>query len=73
MPTISVRITEEERRKWQRHGPISQTIREAMEQYERDQKRRDFLKDLRKLQKEHPIHIDPDEVVRILREDRQSH
>jgi len=73
MPTISVRITDEERKKWLRYGPISRTVREAMEQYEKDRKKREFLEDLKKLRQEHPIQVDPDEIIRLIREDRRSH
>jgi len=44
-----------------------------MEQYEKDEKKRAVLDDLKRLQREHPIKIDPDEIVRIIREDRRSH
>lgn len=73
MPVISVRITEDERKKWSRYGPISQTVRKAMEEYEKGRKRREFLEDLKKLQREHPIKVDPEEIVRMIREDRRSH
>ena len=73
MPTISVRVSEEERKRWRRYRPLSETIRRAMEQYEKDEKKRAVLDDLKRLQREHPIKIDPDEIVRIIREDRRSH
>ena len=70
MPTISVRITEEERRRLLRYGPLSDTVREAIEMYVKGRKRREFVEELKRFQEEHPVHVDPDEVLRIIREGR---
>ncbi len=70
MPTISVRVTEEELKKYQKHGPLSKTIREAMELYEKDRKKVEAIKKLEELQRENPVHITTEEIVRIIREGR---
>lgn len=71
MPTISVRITEEERRKLLEYGPLSDTVREALDQYLKDKKRREFLQELKQFQAAHPVVVDSDEIVRIIREGRK--
>jgi hypothetical protein len=70
MPTISVRVTDEELKRYQKYGPLSKTIREAMELYEKAQKKREALRKLDELQRKHPVHISTEEIVRIVREGR---
>lgn len=71
MPTISVRITDEERKKLLRYGPLSETVREALDLYLRDRKSREFVRKLKEFQRENPVKVDPDEIVRIIREGRK--
>jgi len=70
MPTISVRVTDEELKKYQKFGPLSRTVREAMDLYEKEQKKREALKKLDELQRKHPVHVSTEEIVRIIREGR---
>lgn len=70
MPTISVRLTDDEVRRLQKYGPLSKTVREALELYESERKRTAAVKKLRQLQREHPVSVDTDEIVRIIREGR---
>jgi hypothetical protein len=71
MPTISVRITEEERKKLLRYGPLSDTVRDALDLFMRDRKSREFVLKLRQFQQENPVKVDHDEIVRIIREGRK--
>ncbi len=71
MPTISVRISEQERKKLLRYGPLSDTVREAIDLYMRDKKSREFVQKLRQFQQENPVKVDSDEIVRIIREGRK--
>jgi len=71
MPTISVRITEEEKRRLLRYGSLSDTVREALELYMKDRKSRDVLRKLAQFQREHPVNVDSDEIVRVIREGRK--
>jgi Arc/MetJ-type ribon-helix-helix transcriptional regulator len=73
MPTISVRITEEERKRLQRYGPLSETVRQALDLFEKERKKREWMAKLDRLQKENPIKLDSDEVVKRIREDRTEH
>jgi hypothetical protein len=70
MPTISVRITDEERKRLVKYGPLSETVRRALEMYLKENKKREVIEEIRRYQKEHPVHVDPDEIVRIIREGR---
>ena len=71
MPTISVRITDEERKKLLKYGPVSDTVRDAIDFYLAERKRREFVLRLKQFQAEHPVKVDPDEIVRIIREGRK--
>ena len=71
MPTISVRISDEERRKLLKYGPVSETVRDAIGFYLTERKKREFVRRLKQFQAEHPVKVDPDEIVRIVREGRQ--
>jgi hypothetical protein len=71
MPTISVRITEEERKRLLRYGPLSGTVREALDLYVREKKSREFVQKLRQFQRENPVKVDADEIVRTIREGRK--
>jgi len=71
MPTISVRITDEEKRRLLQYGPLSDTVREALEEFLKEKKRRQFLQELKQFQTEHPVKVDADEIVRIIRDGRK--
>ena len=71
MPTISVRITEEEKRRLLQYGPLSETVREALEEFLKEKKRRQFLDELKQFQVEHPVKVDSDEIVRAIRDGRK--
>lgn len=70
MPTISVRISDEERKKLLKLGPLSETVREAIEMYVNDAKKREALRELKEFQRAHPVRITSEEIVRIIREGR---
>jgi len=73
MPTISVRISDEEKKKLLHYGPLSRTVREALDQFVRDEKKREALRKLAELQKKYPVRVDSRETVRTIREDRRNH
>ncbi|MDG7007274.1 MAG: hypothetical protein JRN06_03385 [Nitrososphaerota archaeon] len=71
MPTITVRVTEEEKKKLLQHGPLSDTVRKALDRYLMESERMEFLQELKEFQAAHPVTVDPDEIVRIIREGRK--
>jgi len=72
MPTISVRISDEERKKLLKYGPVSETVRDAIDFYLTERKKREFVRRLKQFQAEHPVKVDPNEIVRIIREGRKQ-
>ncbi len=70
MPTITVRISEEERKKLLRHGSISSSVRDALRLYLDTKKSEELLRKLEQLQAKNPIATTTREEVRLIREDR---
>ncbi|MDA4123879.1 MAG: hypothetical protein OK438_00320 [Thaumarchaeota archaeon] len=70
MPTVSVRISEEEKRRLLKDGTLSDTIRNAVKLY-LDRKESDkLLAKLEELQRASPVRTSSSEIVRMIREDR---
>ncbi len=70
MKTVCVRISEEEKRQLQKYGKLSNTLREAMNLYLNKKKSDQLLRKLADLQAKNPIKTAPEEIVRLIREDR---
>jgi uncharacterized protein YlbG (UPF0298 family) len=70
MKTVCVRISEEEKRQLQKYGKLSDTLREAMNLYLNRKKSDQLLRKLADLQAKNPIKTSPEEIVKLIREDR---
>jgi hypothetical protein len=70
MPTISVRITESEKKELSKFGPLSASIREGLRLYLNTRKSRQWFRKLEELQQMNPITTTTLEEVRLIREDR---
>ncbi len=70
MPVITVRISEEERRKLQEEGNISQVIREAIRFYVNSKNANRTLKKLKELQEKYKIKTSVKEDLMLIKEDR---
>ncbi len=70
MPTISVRISEEERKKLLKYGSLSSSVRDALRLYLDTKKSEELLRKLEELQRRNPITTTTREEVRLIREDR---
>ena len=70
MPTISVRISEKEKRELQRYGTLSDSVRDALALYLNTKKSDELLHKLAELQKKNPIKATTLEEVRLIKEDR---
>jgi hypothetical protein len=70
MRTVSVRISEEEKRELQKYGKLSDTLRQGMKLYLSKKKSEELFSKLEKLQAENPIKTSTEEEVRLIREDR---
>ena len=70
MNTVCVRISEEEKKQLKKYGSLSHTIREAMKMYLNTKKTEEALFKLGELQAKNPVKISTEEIVRLIREDR---
>ena len=70
MKTVCVRISEEEKRRLKKYGCVSQTLREAIKLYLNTKKTEEGLSKLGELQAKNPIKTSTEEIVRLIREDR---
>ena len=71
MKTVSVRISEEEKRQLKKYGKLSDTLREGMKLYLNKKKTDELLCKLEKLQSESQIKTSVEEEVKLIREDRE--
>ena len=71
MKTVSIRISEEEKRQLKKYGRLSDTLREGMKLYLNKKKSDELLCKLEKLQSESQIKTSFEEEVKLIREDRE--
>ncbi len=70
MPTVSVRISEEQKKALLKYGPLSSSIRDALRLY-LDTKRSDqLMRKLQELQSEDRVRTTSIEDAKLIREDR---
>lgn len=70
MPTISIRISDEERRRLQKEGNISRVIREAIRFYINSKRTNSTLKKLKELQERYKLKTTVGEDLMLIKEDR---
>ena len=70
MKTVSVRISEEEKRQLKKYGKLSDTLRSGMKLYLSQKKSEELLCKLEELQANNPIKTSTAVDVRLIREDR---
>jgi hypothetical protein len=71
MKTVSVKISEEEKRQFKKFGKLSDTLREGMKLYQSKKKSEELLCKLEKLLSESQIKTSTEEEVKLIREDRK--
>ena len=71
MPTITVRISDEEKKRLLRHGELSKSVREALELYLNARKSQELIGKLEVLQQKNPIRTTSAEEVRLIKQDRK--
>ncbi len=71
MKTVSVRISDEEKRQLKKYGRLSDTLREGMKLYLNKKKSDELLCKLEKMQSESEIKTSIEEEVKLIREDRE--
>jgi hypothetical protein len=72
MPTITVRVSDEEKKRLLRHGALSKSVREAIELYLSARKSDELIGKLERLQQKNRIRTTTAEEVRLINEDRRS-
>ncbi len=70
MPTVSVRLTEREKKELIELGGLSKGVREGVRLYLKAQKSREIFRKLEELQKENPVKTTSGKEVDLIREDR---
>ncbi|MBI3859151.1 MAG: hypothetical protein HY296_02765 [Thaumarchaeota archaeon] len=70
MPTITVRISDEEKKQLSRKGEISESVRKAISRYLEDEETNRVLDRLAELQRKNPVSTSPEETVRLIKTDR---
>ncbi len=71
MPTITVRISEEEKKRLLQHGELSKSVREAVKLYLNSERSRELLAKLDEIQKKNPVRTTTAKEVRLINEDRK--
>jgi Arc/MetJ-type ribon-helix-helix transcriptional regulator len=70
MPLVSVRLSDDEKRRLRRHGKVSEVVREAVRSYLDSEDSADTFSRLRALQEKYRVKTTPEEMVRLIKEDR---
>ena len=70
MPAVSVRITAEQKRRLAKQGDASEIIRDAVRRYLNDEDAEAVFARLRPLQSENDVMTTPEELARMIGEDR---
>jgi Arc/MetJ-type ribon-helix-helix transcriptional regulator len=70
MPTISFRISEEQKRALLRYGPLSSSIRDALRLYLDTKRSEQLLRKLQELQRDDHVRTTSVEDAKLIRKDR---
>jgi hypothetical protein len=71
MPSITVRISDEEKKRLLKHGKLSKSVREALELYLNTARSRDLIAKLEELQQKNQIRTTSAEEIKMINEDRK--
>jgi hypothetical protein len=71
MPTITVRISDDEKKRLLKHGALSKSVREALELYLNTRRSQELIEKLEKLQQKNAIRTMPTEEVKMINQDRR--
>jgi hypothetical protein len=70
MPTITVRISEEDRKRLLKYGTVSRSVREALQVYLDAKKSQELIARLEELQRRNPVRTTSVEEIHLIEEDR---
>lgn len=72
MPTVSVRLTEEEMKELLKYGRISKGIREGVRLYLKVKKSQEIFRKLEDFQRKNPVKTASEKEVEMIRQDRED-
>ena len=72
MPTVRVRLTEEEKKELLEYGGLSKGVREGVRLYLKAQKSQEIFRKLEDLQRENPVKAASEKEVELIRQDRED-
>ena len=72
MPTVSVRLTEEEKKELLEYGGLSKGVREGIRLYLKAQKSQEIFRKLEELQRKNPVKTASEKEVELIRQDRED-
>ena len=72
MTVITVRLSDKEKAQLEKYGKISDVVRDALQMYIGNKKAREAIKRLEAYQEKNPVITTRDEIVSMIREDRDS-
>ena len=72
MPTVSVRLTEEEKKELLEYGGLSKGVREGVRLYLKAQKSQEIFRKLEELQRKNPVKTASEKEVELIRQDRED-
>lgn len=70
---VTVRLSEKEKAALEKYGKISDVVRDAIRLYINDKKAREAIEELKEIQRKYPVNTTTEEIVKLIREDRESH
>lgn len=71
MPVITIRISDEERKKLEKEGKLSEVVRAAIRFYLNSREVQKSTRKLRELQKKYKVKTTVEDELKLLREDRE--
>ena len=71
MPTITVRISDDEKKRLLKHGALSKSVREALELYLNTRRSQELIEKLEKLQQKNAIRTTVTQEVKMINQDRK--
>lgn len=72
MITISVRLTEKDKVELEKYGKISDLVRDAIRMYINNKRSQETLRKLKEYQKKNQVTTTTEEIIAMLKEDRDS-
>ena len=72
MTVITFRLSEKEKTTLEKYGKISDVVRDAIRLYIDNKKAKEAVRTLKELQRKYHVNTTTDEIVRLIREDREG-